>query len=86
VTEGVAGQCRALAQPGDDLLFGFLSQGAYAFTVLSLEIIFVLALTLVSVVMVWRNWDVWRPLFFSATFLQSGYAFLPTTQASQRIS
>ena len=45
---------RALAQPGpgDDLLLGFLSQGAYAPTVLSLEIIFVVALTLVSVVMV----------------------------------
>jgi len=56
---------RALAQPGsgDDLLLGFLSQGTYATTMLSLEIIFVLALTLVSVVMVWRNWGDWRPLF-----------------------
>src|SRR5215218_5804833 len=50
--------------PEDDLLLRFLSRGAYAFSVLSLEITFVLALTLVSVVMVWRNWDDWRPLFF----------------------
>ena len=45
---------RALVQPGpgDDFPLGLLSQGAYAFTVLSLEVIFVLALALVSVVMV----------------------------------
>jgi len=74
---------RALAQPGpgDDLLLGFLSQGAYAPTVLSLEIIFVVALTLVSVVMVWRNWDDWRPLLFSATFVTYAVWVTPTLDA-----
>ena len=62
---------RASAQlsPGDDLLLHFLSRGAYAPTVLSLEVVFVLALTLASVAMVWRNWSDWRPLFFSAVFV-----------------
>jgi hypothetical protein len=62
---------RASAQlgPGDDLLCRFLAQGAYSLTVLSLEVVFVLALTLVSMALVWRNWDDWRPLFFSATFV-----------------
>jgi hypothetical protein len=65
----------------DDFLLRFLSQGAYAFTVLSLEIIFVLALTVVSVVMVWRNWDDWRPLFFSATFVTYAVWVTPTLDA-----
>src|SRR5215211_7266436 len=71
---------RATAHFGsdDDFLLRFLSQGAYAFTVLSLEIIFVLALTVVSVVMVWRNWDDWRPLFFSATFVTYAVWVTPT--------
>jgi hypothetical protein len=74
---------RALAQlgPGDDLLLRFLSRGAYAPTVLSLEIIFVLALTLVSVAMVWRNWSDWRPLFFSATFVIYSVWVTPTLDA-----
>jgi len=74
---------RATAQFGseDDFLLRFLSQGAYAFTVLSLEIIFVLALTVVSVVMVWRNWDDWRPLFFSATFVTYAVWVTPTLDA-----
>ena len=51
---------RASAQlgPRDDLLLHFLSRGAYAPTVLSLEVMFVLALTLASLAMVWRNWSV----------------------------
>jgi len=74
---------RATAHFGseDDFLLRFLSQGAYAFTVLSLEIIFVLALTVVSVVMVWRNWDDWRPLFFSATFVTYAVWVTPTLDA-----
>jgi len=64
--------------PEDELLLRFLSQGAYAFSVLSLEVIFVLALMLVSVVMVWRNWDDWRPLFFSATFVTYAVWVTPT--------
>ena len=74
---------RALTQlaPRDDLLLRFFSRGAYAPTVLSLEIIFVLALTLVSVAMVWRNWSDWRPLFFSATFVTYSVWVTPTLDA-----
>ncbi len=70
----------ALAQlgPGDDLLLRFFSRGAYAPTVLSLEVVFVLALTLASVAMVWRNWSDWRPLFFSATFVTYSVWVTPT--------
>jgi len=67
--------------PEDELLLRFLSQGAYAFSVLSLEVIFVLALMLVSVGMVWRNWDDWRPLFFSATFVSYAVWVTPTLDA-----
>src|SRR5215212_3846322 len=67
--------------PEDELLLRFLSQGAYAFSVLSLEVIFVLALMLVSVGMVWRNWDDWRPLFFSATFVTYAVWVTPTLDA-----
>jgi hypothetical protein len=74
---------RALAQlgPGDDLLLRFLSQGAYALSVLSLEIVFVLALTLASVAMIWHNWDDWRPLFFSAVFVTYSVWVTPTLDA-----
>jgi hypothetical protein len=74
---------RALAQlgSGDDLLLRFFLRGAYAPTVLSLEIVFVLALTLVSVAMVWRNWSDWRPLFFSATFVTYSVWVTPTLDA-----
>jgi hypothetical protein len=74
---------RAFAQlgPGDDLLLRFFSRGAYAPTVLSLEIVFVLALTLVSVAMIWRNWSDWRPLFFSATFVTYSVWVTPTLDA-----
>src|SRR5215212_8994572 len=65
----VARRASAQLGPGDDLLLHFLSRGAYAPTVLSLEVVFVLALTLASVAMVWRNWSDWRPLFFSAVFV-----------------
>ena len=62
---------RGLAQLGsrDDFLLHVLSRGAYAPTVLSLEVVFVLVLTLASVAMVCRNWSDWRPLFFSAVFV-----------------
>jgi hypothetical protein len=74
---------RASAQlgPADHLLLRFLSQGAYAFAVLSLEIVFVLGLTLVSVAIVWRNWDDWRPLLFSATFVTYSVWVTPTLDA-----
>ena len=74
---------RASAQlsPGDDLLLHFLSRGAYAPTVLSLEVVFVLALTLASVAMVWRNWSDWRPLFFSAVFVTYSVWVTPTLDA-----
>jgi hypothetical protein len=74
---------RASAQlgPADHLLLRFLSQGAYAFVVLSLEIVFVLGLTLVSVAIVWRNWDDWRPLLFSATFVTYSVWVTPTLDA-----
>lgn len=41
----------------------------YATTVLSLEVFFVLALTLSSTAMIWRNQNDWRPMFFSAVFV-----------------
>jgi hypothetical protein len=74
---------RASAQlgPGDDLLRHFLSQGAYALTVLSLEVAFVLALALASAAMVWRNWSDWRPLFFSAVFVTYSVWVTPTLDA-----
>ena len=74
---------RASAQlgPRDDLLLHFLSRGAYAPTVLSLEVVFVLALTLASVEMVWRNWSDWRPLFFSAVFVTYSVWVTPTLDA-----
>jgi hypothetical protein len=74
---------RASAQlgPGDDLLLRFLSHGAYALAALSLEILFVLGLTLVSMAIVWRNWDDWRPLFFSATFVTYSVWVTPTLDA-----
>jgi hypothetical protein len=67
--------------PQDDLLLHFLSRGAYAPTVLSLEVVFVLALTLASVAMVWRNWSDWRPLFFSAVFVTYSVWVTPTLDA-----
>src|SRR5215217_2083361 len=67
--------------PWDDLLLHFLSRGAYAPTVLSLEVVFVLALTLASVAMVWRNWSDWRPLFFSAVFVTYSVWVTPTLDA-----
>jgi hypothetical protein len=77
----VARQASAQLGPGDDLLRRFLSQGAYALTVLSLEVAFVLALTLASVGIVWRNWDDWRPLFFSAVFVTYSVWVTPTLDA-----
>jgi hypothetical protein len=49
--------------------------------VLSLEVVFVLALTLASVAMVWRNWSDWRPLFFSAVFVTYSVWVTPTLDA-----
>ena len=74
---------RASAQlgPGDDLLRSFLSHGTYALAVLSLEVAFVLALTLASAAMVWRNWSDWRPLFFSAVFVTYSVWVTPTLDA-----
>lgn len=60
---------------------GFLSGGAYAFTVLSLEISFVLALALASAALVWRNYSDWRTLFFSATFVSYSVWATPTLDA-----
>lgn len=73
---------RASAQlgPGDDLLRGFLS-GAYAPSVVSLEISFVLALALASAAMVWRNSSDWRPFLFSATFVSYAVWATPTLDA-----
>jgi hypothetical protein len=66
--------------PGDDLLRGFL-EAYYAPAVLSLEVAFVLALALASAAMVWRNWDDWRPLFFSAVFVTYSVWVTPTLDA-----
>ncbi len=67
--------------PGDDLLSYFLAQRAYALTVLSLEVVFVLALTLASAGMAWRNWSDWRPLFFSAALVTYSVCVTPTLDA-----
>ena len=74
---------RASAQlgPGDDLSHRFLSQGIYSLTVLSLEVTFVLALTLASVAMVWHNRSDWRPLLFSAVFVTYSVWVTPTLDA-----
>jgi hypothetical protein len=54
--------------PGDEVLIDLLD-AYYATTVLSLEVFFVLALTLSSTAMIWRNQNDWRPMFFSAVFV-----------------
>ena len=77
----VARQASAQLDPQDELLRHFLSQGAYALTVLSLEVAFVLALTLASVGIVWRNWFDWRPLFFSAALVTYSVWVTPTLDA-----
>lgn len=64
----ISGRASVRLDPTDDLLRGFL-ENYYAPVVLSLEIFFVLALTLSSLAMVWRNQDDWRPMFFSAVFV-----------------
>lgn len=61
-------EASVLLGPGDELL-GRLLDAYYAPMVLSLEVFFVLALTLSSLAMVWRNHDDWRPMFFSAVFV-----------------
>lgn len=65
----IARQASSELGPGNDLLQSFLSHGAYATVVLSLEVFFVSALTLTSAAMVWRNSADWRPMFFSAVFV-----------------
>ncbi len=78
---GIAHRASAQLGRGDDLLHRFLSQGTYSLTVLSLEVAFVLALTLASVALVWRNWSDWRPLFFSAAFVTYSVWVTPTLDA-----
>jgi hypothetical protein len=78
---GIARRASAQLGPGDDLLRRLLAHRAYSLSVLSLEVTFVLALTLVSVALVWRNWDDWRPLFFSATFVTYSVWVTPTLDA-----
>jgi hypothetical protein len=78
---GIARRASAQLGPGDELLRRFLAQGAYSLAVLSLEVVFVLAFALVSVALVWRNWDDWRPLFFSATFVTYSVWVTPTLDA-----
>jgi hypothetical protein len=78
----VASRASAQLGPGDDLLRRFLARGAYyALTALSLEVAFVLALTLASAAIVWRNWFDWRPLFFSAVFVTYSVWVTPTLDA-----
>jgi hypothetical protein len=67
--------------PGDELLRRFLAGDGYPVTVLSLEVLFVLALALASIAMVWRNWSGWRPLFFSAVFVTYSVWVTPTLDA-----
>jgi hypothetical protein len=76
----VTRQASAQLGPGDDLLRGFL-EAYYVLTVLSLEVTFVLALTLASAAMVWHNWSDWRPLLFSAVFVTYSVWVTPTLDA-----
>jgi hypothetical protein len=67
---------------GDDLLRSLLSQGVYAFTVLSLEVAFVLAFVLtfalICAAVVWHNSSDWRALFFSAVLVTYSVWVTPT--------
>ena len=65
---GISREASVRLGSGDEPL-GALLEAYYAPTVLSLEIFFVLALTLSSIAMIWRNQDDWRPMFFSAVFV-----------------
>ncbi len=76
----VGRQASVQRRSGYDLLRGFL-EAYYAPAVLSLEVAFVLALALASAAMVWRNWDDWRPLFFSAVFVTYSVWVTPTLDA-----
>lgn len=64
----ISRQVLARLGPGEDLLRSLLAN-YYAPGVLSLEVFFVLSLTLSSLAMIWRNRDDWRPMFFSAVFV-----------------
>jgi hypothetical protein len=77
----IARRVSAQLGPRDDLLGRFLSHGAYALTVLSLEVAFVLAFALVSGTIVWRNFSDWRPLLFSAVFVTYSVWVTPTLDA-----
>ena len=66
---------------GLDLLRGFLADDYYAPAVLSLEVSFVLTLTLASAATVRRNFTDWRPLFFSAAFVSYAVWATPTLDA-----
>jgi hypothetical protein len=77
----IARQASAQLGSGDGLLYSILSRGAYSLTVLTLEVAFVLALTLASAGMVWRNWSDWRPLFFSAALVTYSVWVTPTLDA-----
>ncbi len=77
----LASRASAKLDPGDGLLQRFLMHGAYALTVLSLEVAFVLAFALVSAAIVWRNSSDWRTLFFSAVFVTYSVWVTPTLDA-----
>jgi hypothetical protein len=64
---------------GEGLLQRFLADPVYyALTALSLEVVFVLAFTLTSLAIVWRNQTDWRPLFFSGVFVFYSVWVTPT--------
>lgn len=66
----VARRTSAQQAIGDGSLQRLVSEGTYyALAVLSLEIVFVFALTLVSLAIAWRNKPDWSSLFFSAVFV-----------------
>jgi signal transduction histidine kinase len=67
---------------GEGLLQRFLADPVYyALTALSLEVVFVLAFTLTSLAIVWRNQTDWRPLFFSGVFVFYSVWVTPTSDA-----
>jgi signal transduction histidine kinase len=71
-----------LGGSGGGLLQRYLAEPAYyALTAHSLEVVFVLAFTLTSLAIVWRNQTDWRPLFFSAVFVFYSVWVTPTTDA-----
>ncbi|QIN83559.1 hypothetical protein GBA63_13620 [Rubrobacter tropicus] len=78
VARRVSGHLGAVDGP-----LGYLVPGAghYALAVLSLEVLFVLTFTLISLAIAWRNKRDWSSLFFSSVFIAYAVWVTPTLDA-----